>query len=145
MAVVNIRCATLNDIKGLVEFGIEFKQQKNILEEIEINIEDISLWFANCITTPGTCVFLAEDDKGICGFIVLTEMACPWNNRHRYLTDLLFLARKGGIKLIRAAKVLAKKRNYAKVVLSTSSRKERSDKFFNYIGQKLGEIYEIEV
>lgn len=143
--MVNIRCATLKDVGPIVQFGIQFKQEQSILEEIQVNAKDTAIWFANCIATPGTCVFVAEDEAGICGFIVLTEMACPWNNSHRYLADLLFLARKGGIKLIKAAKTLAKKRNYSKVVLSTSSKRERSDKFFNHIGQKLGEVYEIEV
>ena len=143
--MVNVRCATLADIQPILQFSKKLKQQKELVLDIEVNDKDASLWLADCIIASGIYVFVAEDNGNICGFIVLTEMSCPWNNSHRYLTDLLFLASKGGIKLIRTAKTLAKKNGMGSIVLSVSSKKSRSDKFLNHIGQYIGGVYEIEV
>ena len=145
MAVVNIRYATLSDIQDILKFSKDIKEKQALVSEIDINEKDASLWLADCIIASGIYVFVAEEHGNICGFIVLTEMACPWNSKHRYLTDLLFLASKGGIKLIRTAKTLAKKKDMKSIVLSVSSKKERSDKFLNHIGQHIGGVYEIEV
>lgn len=145
MVVVKVRIATFQDIQNLVQFGIKEKEDKNILPEISVNEPDISYWFAECMMSGGNYIFLAEENDSICGFLVVTEMACPWNSQHRYLTDLLFLAQKGGIKLIRTAKAFAKKKGMDSVVLSVSSKKDRSDKFLNHIGQHIGGAYEIKV
>lgn len=143
--VVKVRLATIKDIKPLVQFGIKEKEDKGILPEIPANEADISYWFAECIMAGGNYIFIAEEDDSICGFLAVTEMACPWNGQHRYLTDLIFLAQKGGIKLIRTAKAFAKKKGMDSVVLSVSSKKDRSDKFLNHIGQHIGGAYEIKV
>jgi len=145
VAVVNIRYAQPTDIKKLVEFSKKVKQEKGLLPEIEIVDSDLAFWFADCITTPGIYVFVAEDKDEITGYIVLTEMSTPWNRQHRYLTDLLFVAQKGGIKLLRTSKALSKKKGYSKLLLSTSSKEERSDKFFNKVSQQIGGVYELKV
>lgn len=143
--MVNIRLATVKDIQNLVKFGIETKEEKEVLPEIPADPVEIGFWFTNCIMNGGTYIFLAEENDEICGFLVLTEMSCPWNSNHRYLSDLLFLAKKGGVKLIRTAKALAKKKDMKSVVLSVSSKKDRSDKFLNHIGQHIGGVYELKV
>lgn len=143
--MTTIRLATIKDIAGLVEFGIQYKNDSNTLPEIPVNEADIRFWFAECIMSGGNYIFLAEENDKICGFLVVTEMACPWNSQYRYLTDLIFLAQKGGIKLIRTAKKFAKKKGMVSVVLSVSSKKDRSDKFLNHIGQYIGGAYEIKV
>lgn len=143
--MVKIKLATLSDIQNLVKFGAEFKEEKEILKDIPVILEDISFWFAECIMSGGNYVFIAEEDDEICGFLVVSEMSCPWNSQHRYLIDLLFLARKGGIKLIRTVKRLAQKKGMDSVVLSVSSKKDRSDKFLNHIGQHVGGVYELKV
>ena len=143
--MIKIRLAAPPDIKNLVEFGIKEKQEKEILPEIPANKEEISYWFAECIISSGNYVFLAEENGEICGFLVLSEMQCPWNSNYRYLTDLMFLARKGGVKLIRTAKKFAERKNLNSIVLSVSTKKDRSDKFLNHIGQYIGGAYEIKV
>lgn len=143
--MVKVRLAELKDIQNIVKFGIELKEKQEILTEVPVNIQDISYWFAEIIMYGGNYVFLAEENEEICGFLALTEMSCPWNKEHRYLTDLIFLAEKGGLKLIRTAKKLAQKRGMDSVVLSVSSKKDRSDRFLNHIGQHVGGVYELKV
>jgi len=145
VAVVKVRYATVRDIQQLVQFSIQIKEQKDLLSDIPIVPSDLGFWFADCITTPGIYVFVAEDKDEITGFIVLTEMVTPWNRQHRYLTDLLFVAQKGGLKLLRTAKALAKKKGHDKLLLSTSSKEERSDRFFNKVSQQIGGVYELKV
>ena len=143
--MIQVKLATVRDVQDLVAFGVKEKEENEVLPEIPVNFEDISYWFAECIMSGGNYVFIAKENEEICGFLVLTEMACPWNKNHTYLMDLMFLARKGGLKLIRTAKALAKKKKMKSVVLSVSSKKERSNKLLNHISQNLGGIYEIEV
>ena len=143
--MVKVRYATVQDIQKLLQFSEQVKEQKELLSDIPIVPTDLCYWFAECITNLGVYVFVAEEDDQITGFIVLTEMSAPWNKEHRYLTDLLFVANKGGLKLLRTAKALSKKKGYSKLLLSTSSKQERSDKFFNKVSQQIGGVYELKV
>ena len=142
---VSVRFAKPADVKDIAKFGIEFKEQKQLEQEIPADFESLSLWLFNSMLLGGNYVFLAEDDSGICGFIVLTEIVCPWSQNYRYGADVLFVAKKGGPKLIRTAKQFAKKRNWEKLMLSTTTNNERSDKFLSHVAEKIGGVYNIKV
>lgn len=142
---VSIRCATLADVQPILKFASNLREENHLLLEIPIIEEDSSMWLAECIMSSGSYLFVAEENSEICGFIVLAEMSYPWNSQQKYLADMLFLAKKGGLKLLRTAKALAKKKNIKSIKVSVSSKKQRSDKFLSYMGQYIGGTYEIEV
>jgi hypothetical protein len=141
--VIGVRVAKPNDIRTITEFAVKIKEDKNILPEIPMVESDFASWITECILSPGVIVFVATDNEAICGFIVLNETACPWNNAIRYGVDLMFVAEKGGLKLIRTAKQLAKKKNWDKLILTTSTGNERSDKLMEKLSNKIGGVYEI--
>lgn len=142
---VKVRFAKPADVKDIAKFGIEFKEQKQLEQDVPADFESLCMWLFNAILLGGNYVFLAEDESGICGFIVLTEITCPWSQSYRYGADILFVARKGGLKLVRTAKEFAKKRNWKKLMLSTTTNNERSDKFLSHVADKIGGVYNIKV
>jgi hypothetical protein len=141
--MIGIRIAKPNDIRTITEFAVKIKEDKKILPEIPMVESDFASWITECILSSGVIVFVATDNEAICGFIVLNETACPWNNLIRYGVDLMFVAEKGGLKLIRTAKQLAKKKNWDKLILTTSTNNERSDKLMEKLANKIGGVYEI--
>lgn len=143
--MVKVRYATLHDVQPVLQFGKLLKEKNQLRSDIPVNDEDFTVWLSKCIMTTGVYPFVAEKDDKICGLLVLTETSQPWNNQYRYLTDLLFIAEQGGLKLVRTAKALAKKKGMDSILLSVSSKETRSDKFLSHIGQYAGGIYEIEV
>lgn len=145
MAVVNIKLATPADIQDIKQFAIKSKENDTFKSDIEINVEEFTFWITECILSSGLYVFLAKDNDDICGFIVLNEISYPWNNSVKYGADLLFVAEKGGLKLVRTAKALAKKRGWQRLILSTTMNNERSDKFLNHIADQIGGVYNVKV
>ena len=141
--MIEVRVAKPKDIQALIEFAIKVKDNKNIMPDMPLVPEHFAHWIADCIMSSGVVVFVAEDNGTICGFIVLNESACPWNHTIRFGVDLMFVAEKGGLKLIRTAKALAKKKNWDKLILTTSTNNERSDKLMNKLATQVGGVYEL--
>lgn len=142
---VNIKLASPSDIQYIKQFAIKVKEEKQLEPDITLNIDDFAFWITQCILSAGIYVFLAKDNDKVCGFIVLNEMSYPWNSSIKYGADLLFVAEKGGLKLVRTAKTLAKKRKWQRLILSTTTNNERSDKFLNHIADRIGGVYNVKV
>jgi hypothetical protein len=145
VVVVNVKLATPQDIQSLIQFAIKVKKEKKLEEHIELNTVDFGFWITECILSAGIYVFVVQDNKGICGFIVLNEISYPWNSSIKYGADLLFVAQKGGPKLIRTAKKLAKTKGWQRLLLTTTTNNERSDRFLNHVADKIGGVYELKV
>ena len=143
--MITVRLAQPTDITDLLVLIYEIQKHHQVGLDQKINDESFCMWIADCIFSPGIYVFVAEENDCIEGLMVLNEVACPWNNDVRSGTDLLFCALKGGNKLIRTAKALAKKKNWDKLIFTTSLSNERADQYFETFSKKIGGVYEVEI
>jgi len=140
---LQVRYAKTADIRPMVQFAADLQEEQGLHLDMPVEPNDFGFWFANCIIYSGTYVFITEDDDGIQGIIVLNDHVCPWNNEYRLGIDLLFIARKGGLKLLRAAKKLKDKLGWYKLVLTSSSNRERTEVLYSKIANKVGGVYEL--
>ena len=135
--------AKIQDIPDIVQLGKELQQEKTLYEDVPLNVEDFAFWLLNCIQSSSTEILCCKTNGKLDGILVLTENTYSWNTAITYGTDLMFLCRKNGIKLINAAKKIAKKRNWHTLIMSTTCNDDRVDKFMNHISNRIGGVYNV--
>jgi hypothetical protein len=140
--------AGTHDIKDIVAFANEIQNEKQLYLDVPLDHEHFAFWLLNCVQNSGTEVLISrtQNKDGINevdGFLILTECLYPWNPSIVYGTDIMFLCKRNGLKLVNLAKRIAKKRNWHSLTLSTSCDNERADKFMNKIGHQIGGVYHV--
>lgn len=129
----------LNDVNDIVSLCLEHQD----LSDVQINKEDFAYWLLECIRSSNTEVLCSKTNNQFDGFMVLTESTYPWNTSVKFGTDLMFLCKRNGIKLVNLAKKIAKKRKWNELILSTTCNNERVDKFMEHISTKVGGVYSL--
>lgn len=135
--------AGANDINDIVELAKELQKEKQLYSDVPIKDEQFKFWLVNCINMSSIEILCSRTENSLDGFMVLSECTYAWNNEKIYGTDLMFLCRKNGHKLVRLAKNIAKKRKWHSLILSTTCNNERADKYMNKISTQIGGVYDV--
>ena len=134
----------MKDIPAIVNLAIELQNEKALQSNVPVQYDDFANWLYLCLESPSIEILYSRTENDIDGFLILSESVYPWNHSIKFGTDLMFLCRKNGIKLINLAKKIAKKRKWDSLILSTTCNDERVDKFMNHISkQKIGGVYDV--
>lgn len=143
--MVLVRAATLSDVGGIVDLALRIQKTKQAHINHPINTDHFEQYVSSCIASPGIYVFSSEDADGtICGLLIINEFGCPWNRNFRWASDLMFIAEKGGPKLLRLAKKMKEWKGWDKLMLSTTTTNERADKLYSHFGTKIGSVFELD-
>lgn len=143
--MISVRLAHIKDTPQLINLLHEVQEKKQVGQDQIIDPDSFAEYMTECVFSGGIYPFVAVDDEKIVGLLVLTEVTCPWNYGYVYGSDLLFVALKGGPKLIRTAKKLGRKKNWKNIYFTTSMNNDRADKFFSTIASPVGGTYKVEV
>lgn len=143
--MISVRLATIKDIPDLIGLLRAAQETKNIGHGQIIDPGSFAEYMRECIFSGGIYSFVAVEHDQIVGLLVLNEVTCPWNFGYVYGSDLLFVALKGGPKLIKTAKRLAQRKNWSALYFTTSMSNPRADGYFQKIAAPVGGTFKIEV
>lgn len=138
-----IRLARIQDIPDIVKLGKDLQNKKKLYVDVPLVEEDFSFWLLHCINSTSTEILCSYKKDKLNGILILCECNYPWNSSIKYGLDLLFLCKKDGLKLINAAKRIAKNRKWKSLVISTTTSNERADKFMNMVSTQIGGVYNV--
>lgn len=127
--MATVRRGTYTDVLTIVEYMRVYHTTSN-LKDIEFNTTSMVATINHHVTARDHCVFIAEDSGDICGVLLGSTDCFIFNEKAKWATDTLFVAKQGGKLLLDMFKQWAFDKKVDRIIMGNSSGNVKVDTFY---------------
>ena len=140
-----IRNAQHSDTAELVRFVEKYHREKSNLSDIPFDRPSMVAYIDYHIGTPKHVVYIHLDDDEITGFILGGLEPFPHNSKRYWASDGMFIADKGGVRLLKRFHAWAFANRADRIFHGVSTGDARADALFSALKdtERTGGMYVI--